>query len=236
MPESLNAELAHKLGEQDEHERDQGAERHERRHERWQTVAEIMEVIVLAIVAVATAWSGFQATKWDGRQSLLYGHANSYRFEAQTASTYGGQLLSADAGIFTAWLQAHESNDARLEAFFVRRFDPSYAVAFDAWLKTDPFTNPKAPAGPAVMPEYHNTYFAQATTLNEKASSAFDQGTDARDTADQYVRDTVLFAAVLFLVALAQRLKVREARMGLNVVAFGVLVYTVVSVLSLPRI
>jgi hypothetical protein len=191
---------------------------------------------VLAIVAVATAWSGFQATKWDGRQSLLYGHANSYRFEAETASTYGGQLLSADAGIFTAWLQAHETNDTRLESFFVRRFDPSYAIAFDAWLKTDPFTNPKAPAGPAVMPQYHNSYFARAAVLNTQASTAFDEGTNARDTADEYVRDTVLFASVLFLVALAQRLRGREARIGLNVVAFGVLVFTIVSVLSLPRL
>ncbi len=191
---------------------------------------------MLAIVAVATAWSGFQATKWDGRQSLLYGHANSYRFEAETASTYGGQLLSADAGIFTAWLQAHETNDTRLESFFVRRFDPSYAIAFDAWLKTDPFTNPKAPAGPAVMPQYHNSYFARATVLNTQASTAFDEGTNARDTADEYVRDTVLFASVLFLVALAQRLRGREARIGLNVVAFGVLVFTIVSVLSLPRL
>lgn len=231
MPESMNTELAHKLGEQ-EAESDANREG----HERWHTVAEIIEVIVLAVVAVATAWSGFQATKWDGRQSLLYGHANSYRFEAESTSTYGGQLLAADAGIFTAWLQAHETNDTRLESFFVRRFDPSYRVAFDAWLKTDPFTNPNAPAGPAVMPQYHNAYFAQAAVLNNKASAAFDEGTNARDTADQYVRDTVLFAAVLFLVALAQRLKVREARMGLNVVAFGVLIYTIVSVLDLPRL
>jgi hypothetical protein len=231
MPETMNTELAHKLGEREAEEGE-----HKSGHEPWQIAAEIVEVIVLAVVAVATAWSGFQATKWDGRQSLLYGHANSYRFEAESASTYGGQLLAADAGIFTAWLQAHESNETRLESFFVRRFDPSYRVAFDAWLKTDPFTNPNAPSGPATMPEYHNTYFAQATVLNEKASSAFDGGTDARDTADQYVRDTVLFAAVLFLVALAQRLRGREARIGLNVVAFGVLVYTLVSVLELPRL
>jgi hypothetical protein len=231
VPESLNAELAHKLGEQDAE-----VEKHKEGHERWHTVAEIIEVIVLAVVAVATAWSGFQATKWDGRQSLLYGHANSDRFEAEAASTYGGQLLAADAGIFTAWLQAHDSNNTRLESFFVRRFDPSYRVAFNAWLKTGPFTNPNAPAGPATMPQYHNAYFVRATVLNNKASAAFDEGTNARDTADQYVRDTVLLAAVLFLVALAQRLSGREARVGLNVVAFGVLIYALVSVLDLPRL
>lgn len=35
-------------------------------------------------------------------------------------------------------------------------------------------------------------------------------GTAARDTAERYLRDTVLFASVLFLVAIAQRFKVRS--------------------------
>jgi hypothetical protein len=36
-------------------------------------------------------------------------------------------------------------------------------------------------------------------------------------------------------VALAKRLEVSAARIGLNVVAFGLLVYVLTSVLSLPR-
>lgn len=62
---------------------------------------------MLAVVAVATAFSGFQATEWDGRQSSLDGQATSLRFEANAQSTFGGQRLAADAGFFTAWLQAH---------------------------------------------------------------------------------------------------------------------------------
>jgi hypothetical protein len=227
IAENLNVELSHKLGEREEESR---------RRERWETFAEIAEVLVLAVVAIATAWTGFQATKWDGRQSYLYGHASSLRFQADSASTYGGQELSADAGIFTAWLEAHAANNVSLEAQFARRFTPDFAVAFEAWLKTDPFTNPKAPAGPSQMPEYKNPYFDKAEALNNQASTEFGQGTAARDTGDKYVRDTVLFASVLFLVALAQRLKVREARIGLNVVAFGLLVFVLASVLTLPRI
>ena len=54
---------------------------------------EIIEVVVLAIVAIATAWSGYQATKWDGQQLLVYGQASRDRFQADAASTYGGQLV-----------------------------------------------------------------------------------------------------------------------------------------------
>jgi len=32
---------------------------------------EILEVTVLALVAIAIAWSGYQATRWGGRQALL---------------------------------------------------------------------------------------------------------------------------------------------------------------------
>ena len=61
---------------------------------------EIAEVAVLAIVAIATAWSGYQAARWDGQQSLLYGQATAARFRAAAASTHGGQGLSADASMF----------------------------------------------------------------------------------------------------------------------------------------
>ena len=56
--------------------------------------------------SVTTAWSGFQASRWDGEQSVLYGQASRDRFEAEAASTRAGQELTADSAMFTAWLQA----------------------------------------------------------------------------------------------------------------------------------
>ena len=151
----MNVEVAHGLTEQDEHEE------HESASPGWVKTLEIIEVFVLAIVAIATAWSGYQATKWDGQQSLLYGHSSRDRFQADAASTFGGQLLSADASMFTAWLQAHSTNDTTLESLYVRRFSPDYRVAFNAWLATDPFTNPKAPAGPGLMPPVPQSVFRE---------------------------------------------------------------------------
>lgn len=226
----MNVEVAHGLTEQNEHENQESAS------PRWVKKLEILEVVVLAIVAIATAWSGYQATKWDGQQSLLYGQSSRDRFQADAASTYGGQLLTADASIFTAWLQAHATNDTTLEALYVRRFTPDYRVAFNAWLATDPFANPKAPFGPAAMPQYHNPYFATADSLNAQALVTFNEGSSARETGDKYVRDTVLFASVLFLVALSQRLKVHAARAGLTAFSFAMLVFVMISVLLLPHI
>jgi hypothetical protein len=204
-------------------------------HSVWEEFIEIIEVIVLALVAIATAWSGYQAAKWDGQQSLLYGTASADRFQADAASTAGGQMLQADAAVFTAWLQATAAHDSTLAALYVRRFTPDYRTAFQAWLTTDPLTNPDAPPGPAYMPQYRNPHLVTAAQLNDRAAAAFARGTTARDNADSYVRDTVLFAAVLFLVAIAQRFKLRNIRVATTTIAFAMLIYTAISVAQLPR-
>src|SRR5262249_23078871 len=105
----------------------------------------------------------------------------------------------------------------------------------DAWLKEDPFHNSDAPPGPAFMPQYTNTPKQEAAQLNDEASKLFEEGTVARENADKYVRDTVLFASVLFLIAMAQRLNGRGPRIGLNCVAFALLAVVLISVLALPH-
>lgn len=226
MPEGMNVHVAHKLSEQ---------ERTERAKRRWQEVVEVLEVLALAIAAVATAWSGYQAARGDGHQSVLYAESSRARFQADAAATLGGQQLAADASMFTAWLQARVADDRQLQAALVRRFTPEYRSAFEAWLKTEPFTDPAAPPGPGYMPQYRNPQLEQAERLNARAADAFEEGTAARETADRYVRVTVLFALVLFLVALAQRFRTRGVRIGANAVAVCLLLYGLYTVSTLPR-
>ena len=52
-----------------------------------QAILEIVEALVLAIVAIATAWSGYQAALWTGHQSELYGQASKLRVQAEGAAT-----------------------------------------------------------------------------------------------------------------------------------------------------
>lgn len=206
----------------------------ERPHDtpRW---VEWLELGVLALVAIATAWSGYQATTWGGRQAQLYGQASSTRFQADAASTLGGQTLAADASMFTAWLQAHDAGNRSLMTELQRRFTPDYAAAFSDWLATHPFTNPDAPAGPAGMPGYTNPGLSQAAELNAQASADFEAGTTARETANKYARDTVLFATVIFFVATGQRFTRRGVRLGANVLALALLLYTLSTLATLPR-
>lgn len=198
-------------------------------------ILEILEAVLLAIVALSTALSGYQAAKWDGASSRDYATSSRLRVQSEQASLSSNQTVIYNSGTLTAWLQADTSGNAKLAAILARRFTPNYEVAFKAWLKTDPLTNPKAPPGPRYMPQYKDPLAAQSVALSKQATQRYSAGIDDRETADKYVRLTVILAAVLFLVAVGQRFRVRRVRLAVLGVAGVFLAYSIVLIATYPR-
>ena len=64
---------------------------------------EIVEGLLLAIVAVTTAWSGYQSTLWDSRSVASYGGSSKLRIAAQGAQTTAGQQMLYDSTTFNEW-------------------------------------------------------------------------------------------------------------------------------------
>ena len=184
-------------------------------------ILEIFEALVLAIVAIATAWSGYQAALWTGHQSELYGQASKLRVQAEGAATYANQERLYNASTVVEWLKAEAHGDKKLIDLFERRFLPEFRPAFEAWKKTDPLNNPSAPAGPQLMAEYRSSKTEEAARLNNQATEVFEQGTKGRQYADRYVRATVTLATVLLLIAISQRFKTRRVRVGLLMIAMS---------------
>src|SRR5271154_5101092 len=125
-----NIEFAQKIHEQSHHE---GGAPHGRQ---W---LELVEALVLAAVAVLTAWSGYQAAKWDAQSAAGYAQATDTLVEAQELATRGGQERLYDISTFNSWVTAKQHGDEKLAAIFEHRFRPEFAVAFTAWVKLDPF-------------------------------------------------------------------------------------------------
>jgi hypothetical protein len=198
-------------------------------------VLEIAEAFVLAIVAVATAWSGYQAALWTGRQAELYGLASKGRVQAEGAVTYANQERLYNASNVVEWLKAQAHGDKKLADLFERRFLPEFRPAFEAWKQTDPLNNPNAPVGPQFMSEYRSSKTEQASQLEQKATAVFEEGTQARQYSDDYVRATVTLATVLLLTAISQRFKTSSVRVGLAAIAVILLCFPVYHILTLPR-
>lgn len=230
MPEgNANMEIAEHLRE---HGRHSGHAEPSRR--RIETI-EILEAILLALVALATAFSGYEAARWDGESAKAYATSSRLRVQSNETQLTANQTLIYDAGTFTAWLQAYSAGDQKLMSILARRYTPEYKVAFDAWLGLKPFQNPKAPPGPRYMPQYKDPLASEAKKRADEATAAFDEGVESRDRGEHYVRLTVILAAVLFLIALGQRFQIRRVRYAMNVVAGTFLVYCIALIATYPH-
>jgi|SRR6516165_1820424 hypothetical protein len=197
---------------------------------------EIIEALILALVAVATAWSGYQAAQWAGKRAEEYGKASRLRVNAEGLATLSGQERIYDSDTFDSWLAAKLDGKAEAAAFFERRFRDEYRPAFAAWMKTDPFNNTQALPGPIFMPEYHNAKHEQFLGLTKQAADMADQGTKSGETGDQYVRITVLLATVLLITAIGQRFRFKSVRVIFMILAALLLCLPLWQLLLLPRI
>src|ERR1700733_5949927 len=200
-PSEVGKEIAHHKAEAEaEHAGGQPAGTEHSRHHR---LISIGEAIVLSIVALLAAWSGYSAAKWGTESSLSLAKASALRTKSNLDSIQATQIRTLDSVSFNAALSAYETGNKKLFALTLKRLRPGYKPAVMAWLALHPLKNPNAPPDPSYMPQYKIPDEAKAAALTVQATEEFNHGQSAASTADNYVRLTVLLAAVLFLVGIS---------------------------------
>jgi hypothetical protein len=204
-------------------------------HERRDRLLSIAEAVLLSIVALLAAWSGYAAAKWSTESRLHLAESSTARAKANRAHLEAMELRNFDSSTFNAWFAAYTAGNEQAMAIAERRFRPQFRVAFDAWRATSPESNPNAPPGPTYMPQYRQPGLATATALDEHADETFAAGSEAGTTADDYVRTTVVLAVVLFLVGISTHFPLRGARYGLIALGAALLVISVVLLTQLER-
>ena len=239
MPEGLSAaEVGKEIAEHREHsehrEHAEHGEHPAHGHARRDRLLSIIEALLLSLVALMAAWSGYSAAKWSTESSLLLSKASSARSDASADQIQATQIRTLDSVSFNAVEGAYVTHNTKLFNLTIKRLRAGYKPAFNAWLATHPLKNPNAPADPSDMPQYVIPQEKQAVVLTAQANELFSEGQSAAGTGDKYVRLTVLLAAVLFLVGIGSRFPARAARHGLIAVAAGLLVVCVVQLLGLP--
>lgn len=229
MPEGLSA---HEVGKEiAEHTKGHGSHDPQDRHDRLVSIA---EAVLLSVVALLAAWSGYAAAKWSTESRVGLAEASTARSEANRANLDAIDLRNFDSSTFEAWFAAFSAGNREAMGLAKHRFRPDFHVAFDAWRATKPETNPDAPRGPTFMPQYKEPGLANAKALDKKAESAFATGQEEGETADKFVRTTVFLASVLFLVGISTRFPSRGGRYALVGLGAALLVLSVVQLLGLP--
>jgi hypothetical protein len=195
----------------------------------------IIEAVMLAVVAVLAAWSGFASAKWGTESSLNLAKASAARTEANRADLTALSQKNFDSSTFDAWFTAYTLNNQTAMTLAVKRFSPEFLRAFNSWLATDPATNPNAPKGPTYMPDYVQPGLVQSNRLDKQANHYYTLGETAAANSDNYVRTTIFLASVLFLVGISTHFRVRGARVALVVVGASIMTVAIVLLATAPK-
>jgi hypothetical protein len=192
--------------------------------------------VLLAVAAVATAWSGYQATRWNGEQAKASATTNKIRIEAARAQGLSQAQTQVDVATFTQWVDAYAHEDSELADFYFKRFREEFRPAVQAWLATRPLKNPDAPLTPFAMPEYKLAAAADAQRLDAEAEVSAATVRRNIQRSSNYILGVVLFSVALFFAGMSTKLKdtrLREITLALGYLVFlGTLVWIATSPVS----
>ncbi len=203
--------------------------------ERTIDLVEVLSALLLALAAVATAWSGYQAARWGGVQATDTANANAARLEASRASATGGQLVQIDIGTFFQAVDAFAADDTELFDFYVERMRPEFKPVFDEWVALEPRTNPDAPLSPFELESYSVAELDDAQRLDRVAEEETTNAADARRQANAYTIAVVFLAAALFFAGISTKFSSIRARVTLLSIGTAAFVVVVVLISLLPK-
>ena len=179
---------------------------------------EVVATVLLAVAAVATAWASYQATRWNGEQARATSRTNALRIEAAREAGMARSQIEIDIATFIEWVDAHATGEAELQQFYLQRFRPEFKPAFDAWVATDPFTNPDAPPTPFAMEEYQPEARTEAERLDQETEESAAVVSRNIQRSANYVLCVVLFAVALFFAGMSTKLQ----RSGLRTITLTI--------------
>jgi Na+-translocating ferredoxin:NAD+ oxidoreductase RnfD subunit len=195
---------------------------------------ELVATVLLAAATVATAWSGYQSTRWNGEQTKAAARANALRIESSKAAAVANSQTEIDVASFTQWVNAYAQKQTQLADFYFKRFRKEFRPAVDAWVATRPLKNPKAPLTPFAMPQYHLEARAEAERLDAEAELYAAQARRNIQRASNYVLGVVLFASALFFAGMSAKLTSPRLRIAMLSIGCAVFLLTALWIATSP--
>jgi hypothetical protein len=195
---------------------------------------EIAATVLLALAAVATAWSSYQAARWNGEQAKTTSAVNKARIDAARASDLANAQAEIDVETFSQWVDAYARRETFLADFYFKRFRSEFKPAVNAWLATRPLRNPGAPLTPFAMPEYRQEARADAQALDRRSEELAAQVRRDIQRSTNYVLGVVLFAVALFFAGMSSKLTSPGPRKALVIVGWLVFAGAAVWIATSP--
>jgi hypothetical protein len=191
-------------------------------------------MLLLALAAVATAWSSYQANRWNGEQAKTTSRVNAARTAGTRAADLANTQTQIDIATFIQWVDAYAHRETELTSFYRKRFRKEFQPAFDAWVAQKPLTNPDAALTPFVLPEYRLAARVEEEALNAREDKLAAEVRRDIQRSSNYVLCVVLFAVALFFAGVSSRLGSPFARKAMLAMGATVFLGTVAWLSTFP--
>ena len=92
-------------------------------------IMEFIAALLMALATIASAWCGYQSTRWNGKQSILAGETAALRFEATRKLTLAGQEAVIDISTFEQLHRALVEDRTEYAQSILKRLRPEARIA-----------------------------------------------------------------------------------------------------------
>ena len=184
---------------------------------------------ILGLTVVVSAWCGYQHELWGSSLTFELKQANTAHREFAAAELKERQFMVIDAIAFAGYIDAVSNHNQELSEYYKKSFRPEMEVAFDVWIKTDPF-NKTEPKTPFDMPEYQFPVDSEKVQSLLKLADEKSQNADRMSSiASNYVFFTTVYAGISFLEGIGRVFASKDMQMVFLVM--GAVLFSVTTII-----
>lgn len=202
--------------------------------------AELLIVILLGIVSVATAWVSFQAALYDGQTAKALSLSQSTTAEAESLYLEGNQEYVQDSQTLARLTELQAQIDAG-DPIAAEVYDALYFVAvsehFGAAIeRTDAINaaDTEFYTSPLDDEEYQSVLFGAYAEKSDEAVALIAEADELDGRGDWLTLTTVLMAISLFLLGVAAVVRSRRVQYSLIVIGSAIFVFAAAIMLTIP--
>lgn len=202
--------------------------------------AELLIVILLGIVSVATAWVSFQAALYDGQTAKALSLSQSATAEAESLYLEGNQEYVQDSQTLARLTELRAQTDAG-DPIAADVYDALYFVAvsehFGAAIeRADAMNAADAEfyTSPLDDEEYQGVLFGAYAEKSDEAVALVAEADELDGRGDWLTLTTVLMAISLFLLGVAAVVRSRRVQYSLIVIGSAIFVFAAAIMVTVP--
>ncbi len=196
-------------------------------------VMEVVAVVLLGVATIGSAWCGYQASRWNGREGELARDAAIVQTEAARLFGLATQTVSYDSNIIAQYAAAASAKDEPLKAFYRQTLvRPALLPVLDQWERQ--VRAGETPTNLLQDKAYIDAQMRPYQDALAKGEAITVESGVAGDNADAYVLTTLLLASALFFAGLTTSFRVRFARLLLLAASSLTIAYAAARLIDLP--